>query len=236
MLQVLDLCLSSTHKWSPFCPGLSSGPSASFPWSSYWEWMVRSVPSFLSHPEDLPDCWQLSWHMPHHDLQFIGLESIITSLSDIYPACMRKGYCREIVLFLICAFCFLVGQLLVSQVSRWTGSHLKVPPPKYPDQVCFYVWILGRHVHNDDIWSLRMQRPCSPSAGGLPVSDYWMDLWWGAQSVLGIFYIIWGRGHFTCLHLQVQIASVTTLQTWSGTDLMRWSNTAGCTSPLLHAW
>uniref|UniRef100_H3DB51 Transporter n=2 Tax=Tetraodon nigroviridis TaxID=99883 RepID=H3DB51_TETNG len=53
------------------------------------------------------------------DGQFIGLESIITSLSDIYPACMRKGYCREIVLFLICAFCFLVGQLLVSQAGTY---------------------------------------------------------------------------------------------------------------------
>lgn len=30
---------------------------------------------------------------------------------------MRKGYCREVVLLLICVFSYLVGQLLVSQVS-----------------------------------------------------------------------------------------------------------------------
>lgn len=125
-----------------------------------------------------------------------------------------------------------------SWFPRWAVvavCHLNNPPPDYPDQACCYVYILGRHVLSDDIWSLRVQWAFSPSAGGLPVSNYWMDLWWVAQSILGIICIIWRWGHFTCLRLQVQIASVATLQTWSGTNLMRWSSTAGCTAPLLHA-
>lgn len=61
-------------------------------------------------------------------LQFIALESIITSLSDIYPSYMRKGYRREVVLFLICALCYLVGQLLVSQVSHLCATGISRLP------------------------------------------------------------------------------------------------------------
>ncbi|XP_011612184.2 solute carrier family 6 member 11a [Takifugu rubripes] len=53
------------------------------------------------------------------DGQFIALESIVTSLSDIYPAYMRKGYRREVLLFLICASSYVVGQLLVSQAGMY---------------------------------------------------------------------------------------------------------------------
>lgn len=118
----------------------------------------------------------------------------------------------------------------------WALCHLNFPTPWFSWSVCCHVWILGRHVLSDDIWSLRVQWALSPSAGGLPVNSYWMDLWWVAESLPAIICIIWRRwGPFTCPRLQVQIASVATLQTWSGTSLMRWSNTAGCTPPLLHA-
>ncbi|XP_051270227.1 sodium- and chloride-dependent GABA transporter 2 [Dicentrarchus labrax] len=50
------------------------------------------------------------------DGQFAGLESIMTSLTDVYPSQIRKGYRRELLLLLICAVCYVFGQLLVSQV------------------------------------------------------------------------------------------------------------------------
>lgn len=48
--------------------------------------------------------------------QFAGLESIITSLSDIYPSYVRKGYHRELILLLMCALSFIFGLFLVSGV------------------------------------------------------------------------------------------------------------------------
>lgn len=50
-------------------------------------------------------------------LQFVGLESIMTSLTDVYPAQIRKGYRRELYLMLMCALCYAFGLLFVSQVS-----------------------------------------------------------------------------------------------------------------------
>ncbi|XP_034528832.1 sodium- and chloride-dependent GABA transporter 2-like [Notolabrus celidotus] len=53
------------------------------------------------------------------DGQFAGLESIMTSLTDVYPAQIRQGYRREVLLFLICAMCYLIGLLLVSEAGAY---------------------------------------------------------------------------------------------------------------------
>ncbi|KAJ0068761.1 hypothetical protein NL108_010833, partial [Boleophthalmus pectinirostris] len=48
-------------------------------------------------------------------LQFVGMESIVTSLTDVFPSQIRKGYRRELLLFLICVFSFLIDLPLVSR-------------------------------------------------------------------------------------------------------------------------
>uniref|UniRef100_A0A669DSQ8 Transporter n=2 Tax=Oreochromis niloticus TaxID=8128 RepID=A0A669DSQ8_ORENI len=53
------------------------------------------------------------------DGQFAGLESIMTSLTDVYPAHIRKGYRRELCLMLICAICYMFGLLLVSEAGAY---------------------------------------------------------------------------------------------------------------------
>lgn len=211
---------------------IRSGRSGQFP-----VWHLQG------HPYRIFTFTRLSSHVSHHYLQFIALESIVSSLSDINPAYMRKGYRREVLLFLICAFCYVVGQLFVSQVSyscpllATRAEHVEDLIPEYSDEVHFYVLILGRHVLSDDIRSLCMQRPFSPSSGDLPVVSYWMGLWWVAvaQSRLHIICANWRRGHFAGRRLQVRSASAATLQTWLGTNLTRWSSTAGCTAPLWRA-
>lgn len=50
-------------------------------------------------------------------LQFVGLESIMTSLTDIYPSQIQRGCRRELLLMLICAFSYVFGLLMVSEVS-----------------------------------------------------------------------------------------------------------------------
>lgn len=49
----------------------------------------------------------------------------MTSFTDVYPSQIRKGYRREIMLMLICAVCYLFGQLLVSEVS-WKKRKINV--------------------------------------------------------------------------------------------------------------
>uniref|UniRef100_A0A3B4A6C5 Transporter n=1 Tax=Periophthalmus magnuspinnatus TaxID=409849 RepID=A0A3B4A6C5_9GOBI len=49
------------------------------------------------------------------DGQFVGMESIVTSLTDVFPSQRRKGYRRELLLFLISAFSFFIDLPLVSQ-------------------------------------------------------------------------------------------------------------------------
>lgn len=54
-------------------------------------------------------------------LQFAGLESNMTSLTDLYPSYLRKGYRRELLLLLFCIVSSLFGLFLVTEVSSWTS-------------------------------------------------------------------------------------------------------------------
>uniref|UniRef100_A0A8C7W2U2 Transporter n=1 Tax=Oncorhynchus mykiss TaxID=8022 RepID=A0A8C7W2U2_ONCMY len=49
------------------------------------------------------------------DSQFVGLESLMTSVTDVYPNVLRKGHRRELLLLLICCCCCLVGLIMVTE-------------------------------------------------------------------------------------------------------------------------
>ncbi|KAM9846437.1 sodium- and chloride-dependent GABA transporter 2-like [Aulostomus maculatus] len=49
------------------------------------------------------------------DSQFVGLECLMTSLVDLFPAYLRQGFRRELVLLVICCTCCLLGFSLVTQ-------------------------------------------------------------------------------------------------------------------------
>ncbi|XP_033996061.1 sodium- and chloride-dependent GABA transporter 2-like [Trematomus bernacchii] len=48
------------------------------------------------------------------DSQFVGLECLMTSLTDLFPA-LRRGYRRELVLLAICSTCCIMGLSLVTE-------------------------------------------------------------------------------------------------------------------------
>ncbi|KAK5858848.1 hypothetical protein PBY51_002961 [Eleginops maclovinus] len=48
------------------------------------------------------------------DSQFVGLECLMTSLTDLFPA-LRQGYRRELVLLAICCTCCMLGLSLVTE-------------------------------------------------------------------------------------------------------------------------
>ncbi|XP_075871371.1 sodium- and chloride-dependent GABA transporter 2-like [Nelusetta ayraudi] len=48
------------------------------------------------------------------DTQFVSLEALMTSVADLYPQQVRRGYRRELLLLAICVVCFLVGLVMVT--------------------------------------------------------------------------------------------------------------------------
>lgn len=51
-------------------------------------------------------------------LQFVEVEGQITSLVDLYPSFLRKGYRREIFIALICSVSYLLGLMMVTEVGN----------------------------------------------------------------------------------------------------------------------
>ncbi|XP_037399551.1 sodium- and chloride-dependent GABA transporter 2-like isoform X1 [Pygocentrus nattereri] len=66
----------------------------------------------------LPQLWAVSFFlmiiMLGLDTQFVSLEALMTSLTDLYPAVIRRGRRRELLLLLVCGICFLVGLVMVT--------------------------------------------------------------------------------------------------------------------------
>lgn len=51
-------------------------------------------------------------------LQFVEVEGQITSLVDLYPSFLRKGYRREVFIAIICCVSYLIGLTMVTKVME----------------------------------------------------------------------------------------------------------------------
>uniref|UniRef100_A0A8C1UFQ8 Transporter n=1 Tax=Cyprinus carpio TaxID=7962 RepID=A0A8C1UFQ8_CYPCA len=87
--------------------------------------VVESGPglAFIAYPRavsmmPLPQLWAVCFFlmilMLGLDTQFVSLEALIMSVSDLYPTLIRRRHRREILLLLVCSVCFLIGLLMVT--------------------------------------------------------------------------------------------------------------------------
>lgn len=49
------------------------------------------------------------------DTQFVSLECLMTSVTDMFPNVFRRAYRRELLLLCLCSVCFFLGLLLVTE-------------------------------------------------------------------------------------------------------------------------
>ncbi|XP_058508721.1 sodium- and chloride-dependent betaine transporter-like [Solea solea] len=80
--------------------------------------------AFIAFPQavammPLPQLWGACFFimliMLGLDTVFVGLETIISTVTDIFPGVLRRPWCREIFLLLFCCVCFIIQILLTTQ-------------------------------------------------------------------------------------------------------------------------
>uniref|UniRef100_A0A1A7ZYQ1 Transporter n=1 Tax=Nothobranchius furzeri TaxID=105023 RepID=A0A1A7ZYQ1_NOTFU len=79
--------------------------------------------AFIAYPRavammPLPQLWAVCFFlmiiMLGLDTQFVSLEALMTSVTDLYPHLIRRGRRRELLLLVVCVVCFLVGLVMVT--------------------------------------------------------------------------------------------------------------------------
>uniref|UniRef100_A0A673BQX6 Sodium- and chloride-dependent GABA transporter 2-like n=1 Tax=Sphaeramia orbicularis TaxID=375764 RepID=A0A673BQX6_9TELE len=79
--------------------------------------------AFIAYPRavammPLPQLWAVCFFlmiiMLGLDTQFVSLEALMTSVTDLYPHLIRRGHRRELLLMFVCIVCFLVGLVMVT--------------------------------------------------------------------------------------------------------------------------
>ncbi|XP_029696946.1 sodium- and chloride-dependent GABA transporter 2-like isoform X2 [Takifugu rubripes] len=70
--------------------------------------------SMMPVPQLWAVCFFIMIIMLGLDTQFVSLEALMTSVTDLYPHLIRRGRRRELLLLFVCSVCFLAGLVMVT--------------------------------------------------------------------------------------------------------------------------
>ncbi|XP_037552330.1 sodium- and chloride-dependent GABA transporter 2-like [Nematolebias whitei] len=70
--------------------------------------------AMMPFPQLWAVCFFLMIIMLGLDTQFVSLEALMTSVTDLYPHLIRRGRRRELLLLFVCVVCFLIGLVMVT--------------------------------------------------------------------------------------------------------------------------
>lgn len=87
----------------------------SVPWVSFF--LCCFILYNIHSKYEIFDETSLWWQCYFFFSQFVEVEGQITSLVDLYPSFLRKGYRREIFIAIICFMSYLLGLTMVTEVS-----------------------------------------------------------------------------------------------------------------------
>ncbi|CAB1415365.1 unnamed protein product [Pleuronectes platessa] len=80
--------------------------------------------AFIAYPRAVammpfPQLWSICFFVMvillGADTQFVSLECLMTSVTDMFPTVFRRAYRRELLLLCLCTVCFFLGLLLVTE-------------------------------------------------------------------------------------------------------------------------
>ncbi|XP_013861751.1 sodium- and chloride-dependent betaine transporter isoform X2 [Austrofundulus limnaeus] len=92
----------------PVSQEAASGPGLAF--ITY----PRAV-AMMPFPQIWAKCFFIMLILLGADTQFVSLECLMTSVTDMFPSTLRKAHRRELLLLCLCTVCFLLGLLLVTE-------------------------------------------------------------------------------------------------------------------------
>ncbi|KAJ0068783.1 hypothetical protein NL108_010860, partial [Boleophthalmus pectinirostris] len=84
--------------------------------------------AFIAYPRavammPLPQLWAICFFIMvillGADTQFVSLECLMTSVTDMFPTVFRRAYRRELLLLCLCTVCFFLGLLLVTEARLY---------------------------------------------------------------------------------------------------------------------
>ncbi|TKS71365.1 Sodium- and chloride-dependent GABA transporter 3 [Collichthys lucidus] len=104
--------------------------------------------AFIAYPRavammPLPQLWSICFFIMvillGADTQFVSLECLMTSVTDMFPTVFRRAYRRELLLLCLCSVCFFLGLLLVTE-GTFIFSVVKYKPLKFNKTYIYPAW------------------------------------------------------------------------------------------------